>query len=145
MTTDADSLIIVLGATNRPSDLDKAILRRMKLFFKLDPPGTHERHLILRKILSTTRCDASFDLLLLAAATEGFTGSDIKELCRAAALVPLKERMRSMGQEGISDIDRCEPSANLRSLSMEDFLPIIEDVRNGAHSLLHRNQQLFGH
>lgn len=46
-------------------------------------------------MLYTTSLSPSVDISLLAARTEGFSGSDLQELCRNAAMVPLKEFMRS--------------------------------------------------
>jgi SpoVK/Ycf46/Vps4 family AAA+-type ATPase len=46
-------------------------------------------------MLYKTPLSPSADIGLLAARTEGFSGSDLQELCRNAAMVPLKEFMRS--------------------------------------------------
>ena len=46
-------------------------------------------------MLSKTSLSPSLDVGLLAARTEGFSGSDLQELCRNAAMVPVKEFMRS--------------------------------------------------
>lgn len=46
-------------------------------------------------MLFKTSLSPSLDIDLLAARTEGFSGSDLQELCRSAAMIPLKEFMRS--------------------------------------------------
>lgn len=46
-------------------------------------------------MLYKTSLSPSVDISQLAAQTEGFSGSDLQELCRNAAMVPLKEFMRS--------------------------------------------------
>ena len=46
-------------------------------------------------MLSKTSLSPSLDIDLLAARTEGFSGSDLQELCRNAAMIPVKEFMRS--------------------------------------------------
>lgn len=53
-------------------------------------------------MLCKTSLSPSLDIDLLAARTEGFSGSDLQELCRNAAMVPVKEFMRS--PEGMQEI-----------------------------------------
>ena len=46
-------------------------------------------------MLSKTSLSPALDIDLLAARTESFSGSDLQELCRNAAMIPVKEFMRS--------------------------------------------------
>lgn len=46
------------------------------------------------QILKDTKLSSDFSIDRLAAATEGCSGSDLKELCRNAAMVPVREFMR---------------------------------------------------
>lgn len=50
-------------------------------------------------MLTDTKLDPSFTLELLAAKTTGFSGSDLRELCRSAAMVPVRECMREMAHD----------------------------------------------
>lgn len=87
-------------------------------------------------MLYKTSLSPSVDISLLAARTEGFSGSDLQELCRNAAMVPLKEFMRSpegmkgtltevgdrsVGLDLIELMDVSQDFA-LRPLTMGDFL-----------------------
>jgi len=47
------------------------------------------------QILKDIKIDANFVVEELAAKTEGFSGSDLKELCRNAAMVPVREFMQN--------------------------------------------------
>lgn len=47
LETDSDTRVVVLGATNRPNDLDQAILRRMPKRFHIQAPGMEQRIRIL--------------------------------------------------------------------------------------------------
>ncbi|EIW69180.1 hypothetical protein TREMEDRAFT_71806 [Tremella mesenterica DSM 1558] len=86
--------IIVIGATNRPFDLDDAILRRLPRRLLVDLPGRADRRAILDILLREETLDSSVDLDALAADTEGYSGSDLKYLCVSAALAAVKDSVR---------------------------------------------------
>lgn len=94
-TDDHGSMVVVLGATNRPYDVDPAILRRMPRAFEIGLPNHQERMSILRKILADTQLDPSFSFEKVAQVTDGYSGSDLKELCRAAMMQPVREALRA--------------------------------------------------
>ncbi|KAJ3158009.1 hypothetical protein HDU89_000391 [Geranomyces variabilis] len=83
--------VVVLGATNRPFDLDDAILRRMPRRILVDLPNREQREEILRLHLVGEVLDADLDLAAWATRTEKFSGSDLKNLCIAAALARIRE------------------------------------------------------
>jgi len=94
--TTSDNMVMVLGATNRPYDVDPAILRRMPRTFHVSLPNKISREDILRKLLEgqTTTREARQFLPELANLTEGYSGSDLRELCRTAAMGPVSEAAR---------------------------------------------------
>nr|POF22080.1 nonribosomal peptide synthetase pnga [Quercus suber] len=81
----------VIVATNRPSDLDEAFLRRLSHRVHFDLPSMENRVGILRNLLEDEDIDSSVILDDLAKATEGFSGSDLRNLCSEATLVWLTE------------------------------------------------------
>lgn len=82
---------MVLAATNRPSDLDEAILRRLPMAFEVGKPGKSDRAKILKVTLKGERIDENIDFDHISSLCGGFTGSDIFELCKQAAYFPLME------------------------------------------------------
>ena len=89
--------IIVIGATNRPFDVDSAFLRRMPRSFFVGLPDYSSRISILQKMLKNVPLEDKFDIEHVAKLTEGYTPSDLKEVLRTAALVPFREaRMKAM-------------------------------------------------
>lgn len=82
---------MVLAATNRPSELDEAILRRFPQTFEIGIPDRSERAKILQVILQGERIDDNIDYDHIARFSEGFTGSDLFELCKQAAYFPVRE------------------------------------------------------
>lgn len=83
--------VIVIGATNRPFDLDDAVLRRLPRRLLVDLPGEKEREGILKILLRDETLSPDLDLKSLAKRTESFSGSDLKHLCVSAALAAVKE------------------------------------------------------
>ncbi|KAJ9106845.1 hypothetical protein QFC19_002973 [Naganishia cerealis] len=83
--------IVVIGATNRPYDLDEAVLRRLPRRLLVDLPGQKEREAILRILLKNEKLADDVDLKKIAEQTDTYSGSDLKHLCVSAALASLKE------------------------------------------------------
>ncbi|KAM6494267.1 P-loop containing nucleoside triphosphate hydrolase protein [Amanita muscaria] len=119
--TSGSDRILVLGATNRPNDIDAAILRRMPKRFAIGLPNREQRLKILNLMLQDTKLSPEFPVEQLADMTEGFSGSDLKELCRNAAMVPVREFMRgaSLDQELLSK-GQLE-GFNPRLITLQDF------------------------
>jgi len=93
--------ILILGATNRIQDIDEAILRRMPKKFPISLPSASQRLRILGLVLKDTKVDKeNFDLEYLVRVTAGMSGSDIKEACRDAAMVPVREFIRQKKAAG---------------------------------------------
>ncbi|OIW27575.1 AAA-domain-containing protein [Coniochaeta ligniaria NRRL 30616] len=93
--TEANKQVFVIVATNRPFDLDDAILRRLPRKVLVDLPLQPEREAILRILLKEETLDESVSLATLAAETDLYSGSDLKNFCVAAAMDAVKEEMRA--------------------------------------------------
>ncbi|EEH38673.1 ATPase family AAA domain-containing protein 1-B [Paracoccidioides lutzii Pb01] len=119
-TSGQPQRVLILGATNRIQDIDEAILRRMPKKFPVTLPPTAQRLRILGLILKDTKIDReNFDLDFLVKAMSGMSGSDIKEACRDAAMVPIRELIRSKRDSGIT-MEIVNPD-EVRGLRTEDF------------------------
>ncbi|KAJ1912434.1 mitochondrial dynamin GTPase Msp1 [Tieghemiomyces parasiticus] len=116
--------IVILGATNRPLDIDSAILRRMPKRFLVAPPNAEQRHSILKLILKDIPVDSEFSFNDLVQRTAGYSGSDIKELCRNAAMVPVREHMRTLplDKDGLRALhEEHKAPIKVRPLKLADF------------------------
>uniref|UniRef100_D8PX12 AAA+ ATPase domain-containing protein n=1 Tax=Schizophyllum commune (strain H4-8 / FGSC 9210) TaxID=578458 RepID=D8PX12_SCHCM len=91
LTSSNEDSVIVIGATNRPFDLDDAVLRRLPRRLLVDLPGEKERAEILKILLRDETLGEDVDVKALAKRTESFSGSDLKHLCVSAALDAVKE------------------------------------------------------
>lgn len=81
----------IMVATNRPFDLDDAVLRRLPRRLLVDLPTEQDRLSILKIHLKDETLDASVDLPELARRTPLYSGSDLKNLCVAAALACVRQ------------------------------------------------------
>uniref|UniRef100_A0A667ZLA2 Outer mitochondrial transmembrane helix translocase n=1 Tax=Myripristis murdjan TaxID=586833 RepID=A0A667ZLA2_9TELE len=135
LDTCTSSQVMVMGATNRPQDVDPAILRRMPTTFHVGLPvrhahthsqkpctyilccifsvttcvrlsfqNTRQRQEILKLILAGENLSNAINLKEIAEKTEGYSGSDLRELCRDAAMYRVrdyvrKEQMRQIAQQ----------------------------------------------
>lgn len=93
-TTDQNARVMVLAATNRPSELDEAILRRLPQVFEIGKPDQDDRAKILKVVLKGERVDENISVDRIATLCEGYTGSDIIELCKQAAYFPLRDLLQ---------------------------------------------------
>jgi ATPase family AAA domain-containing protein 1 len=112
--------ILILGATNRIQDIDEAILRRMPKKFPVSLPSASQRYKILRLVLKDTKIDPDkFDMEYLVKVMAGMSGSDIKEACRDAAMVPVREMIRRKRDRG-ERMD-AEHGLDVRGVRTDDF------------------------
>lgn len=132
--------VVVMGATNRPSDVDKAILRRMPAMFQVGLPSVEKRKQILNLVLEREVLCSDVDIEVVAKRTAGFSGSDLRELCRTAAMYRVREMSLNYIQRSprASGVGSSFP-VDLRSIRMSDFLNAIEKTHSSkilASSLL---------
>ena len=111
--------VYVIGATNKPWDLDWAFIRRFQKRI-LVPLADHATRLSMLKLYSSTlQIDQGVDLDELARLSEGFSGSDIRDVCQSAQLKLIGEFFES-GKA-------MDKEAKPRALTMADFRQILEE------------------
>uniref|UniRef100_A0ACD5ZLA5 Uncharacterized protein n=1 Tax=Avena sativa TaxID=4498 RepID=A0ACD5ZLA5_AVESA len=109
--------ILILGATNRPFDLDDAVIRRLPRRIYVDLPDAQNRMKILKVLLAKESLESEFGFDKLANATEGYSGSDLKNLCIAAAYRPVHELLEEENKGAAGST-----KTSLRSLKLDDFI-----------------------
>ncbi|KAK4431290.1 ATPase family AAA domain-containing protein 1 [Sesamum alatum] len=120
-TTDHHAQVMVLAATNRPSELDEAILRRLPQAFEIGIPDRRERAAILKVILKDEKVEGGVDYDHIAGLCDGYTGSDILELCKKAAYFPIRDLLNNE--------ETGKPSQEPRPLSQLDLETVIATTR----------------
>ena len=86
---ESTQAVVVLGATNRPEILDRALLRpgRFDRRVAVQPPDRNGRLQILRVHVQSMPLASDVDLGALASTTPGMVGADLANLCNEAALL----------------------------------------------------------
>lgn len=88
--------VVILAATNRPDMLDTALLRPGRFDrIILTPVPDEKTRLEIFKVHTKDMPLKKVKIEKLAKATEGYTGSDIEAICREAAILALRENMKS--------------------------------------------------
>ncbi|KAF3801346.1 Cell division control protein 48 [Colletotrichum gloeosporioides] len=141
---------LVIGATNKPMDLDSAFLRRLPHKVSLGLPDAKARTRILLLLLEGVNLD-HVNIDHLAAVTEGFSGADLKTLCSQAALDWAVQKNMESGQPS-SELEarltdehfskafgKIKPGTSQKDLALlEEFTkrfgPVTRASSNQAHS-----------
>ncbi|NVM30765.1 MAG: AAA family ATPase [Candidatus Helarchaeota archaeon] len=89
--------IIVLGATNRPWEIDAAFRRRFEKRVYVKLPDKAARLKVFEIHTEEIPMDPDVNFEELATITEGYTGSDIALLCREAIMIPIRELDKTEG------------------------------------------------
>jgi len=102
LLTEMDGLeelrgVVVIAATNRPDIIDPALLRpgRLDRLIYVGSPDFEARKAIFRVHLRGKPLADDVDIDYLARVTEGYVGADIEALCREAALMAMREVIKS--------------------------------------------------
>lgn len=100
---DSGKGILILGATNRPEILDKALLRpgRFDRRIVVERPDLKGRVEILKVHAKDVRLDETVDLQEIALATSGAVGSDLANMINEAAINAVKEGRQSVSQKDL--------------------------------------------
>ncbi|EKE42717.1 ATPase, AAA family protein [Entamoeba nuttalli P19] len=115
--------VIVMAATNRPFDLDDAVLRRLSRRILVDLPNETNRVLILKKILRREDVEKDLNYSIIAQQTEGFSGSDLFALGQMVAMRPIKEYLAKEVKGQKKDMNPV-----LRPLNTQDFLEEVKKI-----------------
>ncbi|KAL9089076.1 MAG: hypothetical protein Q9165_005889 [Trypethelium subeluteriae] len=129
---DAKESVFIMVATNRPFDLDDAVLRRLPRRLLVDLPLQQDREAILRIHLKDESLDSDVKLVELAKRTPLYSGSDLKNLCVAAALACVREEnelLRSH-QQHVTDKKTLRQSTKI-PMAQSDSQDLDQEGANG--------------
>ena len=99
-----DAQVFVLAATNLPWELDAALLRRLEKRIHVPFPTATARAWIAAKLLPRASLAAGVSYETIAAATDGYSGSDLKQVCKEAAMQPLRRLFAELGERPLEAV-----------------------------------------
>ncbi|XP_047946095.1 spastin-like [Salvia hispanica] len=92
VASNSSDLVTVIGATNKPQELDDAVLRRLVKRIYIPLPDANARRVLLKhKLKGQAFSLPDRDVERLVAETDGYSGSDLQALCEEAAMMPIRE------------------------------------------------------
>ncbi|XP_069602607.1 katanin p60 ATPase-containing subunit A-like 2 isoform X1 [Ranitomeya imitator] len=135
----SDDLVFVLAASNLPWELDYAMLRRLEKRILVDLPCKEARESMIQQWLPPVNNSGGVELRtelqysMLGEETEGYSGSDIKLVCKEAAMRPVRKVFHALEnhQPGSQDL----PFIHLDTVTTSDFLEVLAHTKPSAKSL----------
>ncbi|XP_039296280.1 fidgetin-like protein 1 [Nilaparvata lugens] len=124
-TTGDEDRLLVVGATNRPQELDEAARRRLVKRLYIPLPDYEARKEMVSRLMSNERNSLrDTDIDEIAQLTDGYSGADVKNVCQEAALGPI--RSISFTQIEFISHDQVNP------IGMNDFKTALTRVRSSV-------------
>ena len=84
---------MVLAATNRPFDLDEALRRRLEKRIYIPLPNELGRSELFKINIRGVTASEDVDWDKLVKKTKGYSGADIANVCREAAMMPMRKKL----------------------------------------------------
>ncbi|CAJ1935765.1 unnamed protein product [Sphenostylis stenocarpa] len=135
--TRTEELVFVLAATNLPWELDAAMLRRLEKRILVPLPEPVARRAMFEELLSQQPDDEPIPYDLLVDQTEGYSGSDIRLLCKETAMQPLRRLMSQLEQRQEEVVPE-EELPKVGPIRAEDIETALRNTRPSAHLHAHK-------
>ncbi|CAH0516651.1 unnamed protein product [Peronospora belbahrii] len=121
--TKAKDIILVVGATNRPQELDEAARRRFVKRLYIPLPSLEARLDLISRLLKDNKNDLTDEnRVFIAESTKGYSGADVRALCTEAAMGPIRN---------CTDI-RTMDANSVRPIILDDFIEALRGVRSSV-------------
>ncbi|OMO70303.1 hypothetical protein CCACVL1_19013 [Corchorus capsularis] len=137
--TKSDELVFVLAATNLPWELDAAMLRRLEKRILVPLPEPEARKAMFEELLPEQPGEPlPYDTLVER--SEGYSGSDIRLLCKEAAMQPLR-RLMSVLEDRHDEVVPEEELPKVGPITAGDIETALKNTRPSAHLHAHRYEK----
>ena len=141
-----DSGVFVIGSTNKPDSIDKAVLRagRLEKWFYIPQPDFEARKAMFKLYLNERPLDFGIDYDRLANLTENYVSSDIKLLVDETSRKTIRDKLKRISMETLEFIIKNQkPTVQLSELKkyegirqkMEEDIEIEVDKSNSRQKI----------
>ncbi|XP_051825619.1 katanin p60 ATPase-containing subunit A-like 2 isoform X1 [Antechinus flavipes] len=138
----SEDLVFVLAASNLPWELDCAMLRRLEKRILVDLPSKEARQAMIRHWLPAVsnsggvELHAELEYGLLGQETEGYSGSDIKLVCKEAAMRPVRKIFNAL--ENLQSENSNLHAIRLDTVTTADFLDVMAHTKPSVKNLIQK-------
>lgn len=122
-------VVMVLAATNFPWDIDEALRRRLEKRIYIPLPCQTGREALLNISLRDVEKSSDLDLEEIAKTLEGYSGSDITNVCRDACMMAMRRRIAGLNAMEIKSLSKDELEL---PVTMEDFVAATKRVNKSV-------------
>ncbi|KAK8612866.1 hypothetical protein V6N13_092970 [Hibiscus sabdariffa] len=137
--TRSDELVFVLAATNLPWELDAAMLRRLEKRILVPLPEPEARRAMFEELLPQLDGEEALPYDILVERSEGYSGSDIRLLCKEAAMQPLRRLMTVL--EDKQEVVPEDELPKVGPVTPDDIETALRNTRPSAHLHAHRYEK----
>ncbi|XP_055693355.1 katanin p60 ATPase-containing subunit A1 isoform X2 [Lutzomyia longipalpis] len=121
-TSNDEKIIMVLAATNHPWDIDEAFRRRFEKRIYIGLPNEETRCALLKLCLKGVNVSDSLDTNAISDQLKGYTGSDISNICRDAAMMTIRRKITGCSPSQIRQIRREEVDVPITTQDFRDAM-----------------------
>lgn len=127
-------IVMVLGATNLPWELDEALRRRLEKRIYIPLPDAKARQALFELNMRQLKLSPDLSLDVLAAGTEGYSGADITNVCRDASMMSMR---RMIAGKSADEIKRMKKEDMDSPITQDDFQQALQRVQSsvGKHDI----------
>lgn len=124
-------VVMVLAATNFPWDIDKALRRRLEKRIYIPLPSQAGREALLDISLRDVAKDSQLNLKEIAESLDGYSGSDITNVCRDASMMAMRRRIVGLKPEQIKSLTSKDLDL---PVTRDDFIEASKRVKKSISS-----------
>lgn len=134
--------LLLLGATNRPWDIDSAAMRSGRFSQKiyLPLPDAPARKFMIEKSMKNVPVEKDFNVDKIVAQTQNYSGADLEELCDRAKDEPLLKAIATNSVVLVSNEDFDKVLAVMPPSVTQNEIKLFEDYNNELGSLTKKNK-----
>ena len=124
-----NKIVMVLGATNLPWELDEALRRRLEKRIYIPLPDVEGRAALFRLNLRQLKLADDVDIVALSQLCDGYSGADVTNVCRDASMMSMR---RMIAGKSADEIKRMKREEMEQPITHADFMEALQRVQSSV-------------